>query len=566
MDDTRLSDDTRTDAAAQAPARSGRNRAVALTVVALALTVASGFAGVGLARWLKGTCLGTPAVSPASPFPAGLFRDWKKPDLVVVVSGEMHGYVLPCGCSRPQVGGLERRYNLLQMFRQAGWPYAAVDLGDLTQNHGPASLPNQQGLIKYLYTMRALKLMDYTAVGFGQSEVGQGLFNLLAEYALQDPKPRVLAGNLIDAASNYPEMTRPLEAVTPAGSGIRVGVTAVVGPSVAEKMKALAAGDKTLRFERTTDSLDRALKLMEAERVQLPILLYQGTVQNEQGPKPGGEPVACAEAYPQMPIVACVSSGDDPPARPIEVPTALGKSLVISLGHKGKFIGVVGVWKTGNPQRPFDLRYERVELTEEFLTDPKARAKHPIAELMESYTLDLKNQSFLEKYGQVSHALQVLPKVPGLEKDVPVRYVGSESCQKCHKKAYAIWKKTPHSHAYQTLVDATGPSNRHYDPECIVCHTVGFGQQSGFITAERTPLLKDVGCESCHGPASVHVANPYDPEWHKRINPWKYLPAANRAAATDQFCQKCHDQDNDVTWIHNAFPKKWAKIEHREAE
>ncbi len=28
------------------------------------------------------------------------------------------------------------------------------------------------------------------------------------------------------------------------------------------------------------------------------------------------------------------------------------KTLVITLGHKGKFIGVVGVYKTGNPANP----------------------------------------------------------------------------------------------------------------------------------------------------------------------------------------------------------------------
>jgi hypothetical protein len=32
----------------------------------------------------------------------------------------------------------------------------------------------------------------------------------------------------------------------------------------------------------------------------------------------------------------------------------------------------------------------------------------------------------------------------------------------------------------------------------------------------------------------------------------------------DQTCQKCHDIDNDVTWIHGGFEKKWEprKIAH----
>ena len=63
----------------------------------------------------------------------------------------------------------------------------------------------------------------------------------------------------------------------------------------------------------------------------------------------------------------------------------------------------------------------------------------------------------------------------------------------------------PHAHAYKTLVDAKKPGNRQYDPECIVCHTVGFGHETGFRTAEKTPKLKDLGCEACHGPSTPHA-------------------------------------------------------------
>src|SRR5262245_25400517 len=50
-----------------------------------------------------------------------LFRDWPKPDFVLMLTGEQHGYVLPCGCSSPQYGGLERRYNFLQTLKEKGW-------------------------------------------------------------------------------------------------------------------------------------------------------------------------------------------------------------------------------------------------------------------------------------------------------------------------------------------------------------------------------------------------------------------------------------------------------------
>jgi len=27
-------------------------------------------------------------------------------------------------------------------------------------------------------------------------------------------------------------------------------------------------------------------------------------------------------------------------------------------------------------------------------------------------------------------------------------------------------------------------------------------------------------------------------------------------------CQKCHDQENDVTWLNGGFGRKWPKVEH----
>ncbi|MFM7149638.1 MAG: multiheme c-type cytochrome [Gemmataceae bacterium] len=540
-----------------------RGRGLAFQIAALCLTVVSALAGTGLAKWLRTTPSAAKEVTGNTKFPNRLFQEWNKPDLVLLVSGQMHGYLLPCGCSRPQVGGVERRYNLVQMFKEAGWPYAAVDLGDLAQHHGPAGLPNQQGLIKYVYSMKALKEMDYSAIGFGETEVNQGLFNVLAEYSLNDPKPRVIMGNLLDQETNFPEMTKPWVDVEPINSGIRLGITAITGPSISNKIKELSRGDNKIRFERTPDAIDRVLREMNDKKVQLPILLYQGPPTRNAGKKPYTEAMACAEFYPQFPVIVCSSDEEEPPSRPIEVSNKTGgKSLIISLGKKGKFVGVIGFWKSKQKDQPFDIKYERVELTEDFLTPSEKEVGHPLLALMESYTKDLKDKNYLEKYGQVRHSLQVMPKMSGLQRDVEVKYAGSHVCKRCHESAYDVWKKSGHSHAYQTLVDAKRPENRQYDPECIVCHTVGFGFQSGFVNESKTPLLKDVGCESCHGPSFVHVQNPNDKEWHKRINPWKHLPSDKREDAMDQFCQKCHDIDNDVTWIHGGFKKKWPKVAH----
>jgi hypothetical protein len=106
-----------------------RRRGIVFQLAAVALVIVSGLAGTGLARWLRRP-VATQTTAPAAPaFPNRLFEDWTaKPNLVLVLSGQQHGYMLPCGCSRPQLGGLERRYNFLQFVKKAGWPYVAFDL------------------------------------------------------------------------------------------------------------------------------------------------------------------------------------------------------------------------------------------------------------------------------------------------------------------------------------------------------------------------------------------------------------------------------------------------------
>ena len=71
-------------------------RSLAFQLAALGLIVVSGLAGTGLAVRLQSP----KAVAPSILSPR-LFAGWEKPDLVLVVSGEQHGYLLPCGCSHP---------------------------------------------------------------------------------------------------------------------------------------------------------------------------------------------------------------------------------------------------------------------------------------------------------------------------------------------------------------------------------------------------------------------------------------------------------------------------------
>jgi hypothetical protein len=496
-----------------------------------------GLAGLLIACWTRLPDDGPPAANPApAPKQPPLFQDWPKPDYVLLLSGQSHGYLQPCGCSSPQYGGYERRYNFVQTLKERGWPVVAADLGDALAHDGP------QKLLKYQVAMAAMKTLGYTAVGVGLRELEAPLFDVIGQWALNDPVPALVAANL--DSQNAAGCVFPWAVSNAKGAGPKVAFIGAVGPTAAGQVK-----NPDIKLGQNGQVLANVLKNKDllAAKPELFVLLYQGTLD---------EAKACAQAFPQFRVIVCTSDDEEPPSVPVQV----GETQIVRLGHKSRFVGVVGVYRTGKADRPFDLRYQLVSLGPEYETPANRVKGQPVVQLMEDYAQEVKNGNYLGKYGQRPHPLQITyPKA---------EYVGSFACKECHEDAYKIWKKSPHSGAYKTLEEARKPSLRQYDGECVVCHTVGFGYNTGFTNETKTAHLKNVGCESCHGPGSLHIADvkdnggkPTNLALLEAMNPYKGQ-ATKVTVGIFSSCQKCHDIDNDVNFKTARFPEYWKKIAH----
>jgi hypothetical protein len=106
----------------------------------------------------------------------------------------------------------------------------------------------------------------------------------------------------------------------------------------------------------------------------------------------------------------------------------------------------------------------------------------------------------------------------------------------CHEEAYAFWKKTKHAHAWATLEE----QGKHFDLTCIGCHTVGYQQAGGFCRLKDVSPLKEVGCESCHGPGSIHVE---DSE-----------PSSIKLEASEETCKSaCHVPDHSDAFVFEKY-------------
>jgi hypothetical protein len=452
------------------------------------------------------------------PATALYFRDWPTPDVALVITGQTWGYLQPCGCSEPQKGGLARRYNFLRTLTQdRHWPVVLADLGDVASTSAP------QALLRYRYAFKAMGVMGYTAVGVGANEMAMPLFTALGELLNEKNVPPVLAGNLKDMETKFPGLIAPTAVTRGENNQPRLGFTVLVAPSVANEVR-----DPDVKFDDVDKVLPVVLAKLKKENAELSVLLLQGSLD---------EATNVAKKHPELQLIVCLSKEEEPSAQ-AEV---VGTTQIVSVGHKGRNLGVVGINRPQNAGQPFELRYQMVSLDPVFETPARQESTNPIHALIQAYADEVKTGDYLSKYPKSLHPMQVdFPKA---------RYIGSERCGDCHPSAYQVWQAHPHSRAHDSLVKAKRPTGRQFDGECLRCHTVGFEYKTGFTSAEATPKLLNVGCESCHGPGSLHANNPNNQLYRQKINSLKSTPGTSRKAIASRIhdsCFKCHDMDNSV--------------------
>ncbi|MDL1959638.1 MAG: cytochrome c family protein [Deltaproteobacteria bacterium] len=86
------------------------------------------------------------------------------------------------------------------------------------------------------------------------------------------------------------------------------------------------------------------------------------------------------------------------------------------------------------------------------------------------------------------------------------KYVGSEACKPCHQKEYRSFTKyAKKSSSFESIQRVKKGLTGEEIKKCYFCHTTGYGKPGGFVSIEKTPHLKNAGCEVCHGPGEIHV-------------------------------------------------------------
>jgi len=120
--------------------------------------------------------------------------------------------------------------------------------------------------------------------------------------------------------------------------------------------------------------------------------------------------------------------------------------------------------------------------------------------------------------------------------------VGTAECKSCHESAHGgrkAWKKSPHGHAMRTLSKADKAS----EAGCVACHATqrSYGLGAATSAVEDFRVDEGVGCESCHGPAQSHIA---DPRKDNIIGLGDSCPEC----VIEAICTGCHNPEWDPEW------------------
>lgn len=109
-------------------------------------------------------------------------------------------------------------------------------------------------------------------------------------------------------------------------------------------------------------------------------------------------------------------------------------------------------------------------------------------------------------------------------------YVGSEACKECHKRQYEAYMKFSRKSSAFAAVERMKKDLSEAELQgCYRCHTTGYGKPTGFESPDKTPHLKNVGCEACHGPGRLHTQSMEMAHIVKTV--------------TIDVCEKCHKSD-----------------------
>ncbi len=485
-----------------------------------------------------------------------------KPSFTLFALAEVRGQIGPCGCTSDPLGDIARTAKLVAAARVAG-PVLVVDAGSLlyTQSPLPANLVTQEDLKADLLRDIYKDDLQVAAVGLGPADLAKGadairlpreVANLAPGSKIPTEPPKLIEvggtkvgvfGVLAEGAVAGLAITDPVAAGKAAvtdlrGRGAQVVVALVQAPTKKDAqhlardiggidIAVAGLGINAPEPERTAIAADKAGEawlVIPANRGQI-VSRVDVTVR-------AGASGALVDAIGEGAATARIASITD------RIKSA-DAELAAFAADKAADPGFVAAKKAERTR----LVGERDALTAHPLVVPKDGSYFTLDQIHinKGLACSVPTQSKVSTYyaaaGEANVKAAAARPVTPLPKG-QATYVGMAACADCHQDAVDYWKGTVHAQAWKTLVER----GQQFDYSCIGCHVTGYEKPGGSNLGHNEPL-RDVQCETCHGPGSIHAA---------QLGEEKPL-AILKAPAPDLCATACHTKEHSDTFQYDAY-------------
>ena len=415
-------------------------------------------------------------------------------------TSDTSGRIEPCGCFAGQYGGLTRISTTLNNKPPGSLKF---EIGNAL-----AGLEDYQ-ILQFRHLLQAQGKIGYDALNLGSREASLPA-TTLRSLAQNSPVP-LLSANVLDATTRQP-VVEPWRIVL--RNGLRIGLIGVVSSPKAEP-------HSSVLIEDATEALSRVIPQVKEKADVLICLAFTDEAGLEQ----------IARDFYELPIIL---GGEVRQPSPSLV--RVNQSWILATTNQSRALGELHtVWDRAT--RTLAPATGEISLMHDKIPEDPAIASFSHAYRNEVRTADL----------TIDHPGTAGDAIPGVAPTAT--YTGSAACAGCHATAFASWQKSGHAHAFESLVRKDSDT----DPSCIACHVTGFGERGGYERRMKGASFVNVGCESCHGPASDHVQ--------------ARSPAAASGTAVLQKmrpvgpgqCVQCHHGEFSRPFKYEAF---WPKIIH----
>lgn len=443
----------------------------------------------------------------------------------LMVSADLRGYLGPCGCAASMRGGIERMARQVIELRRTGRPVLYLDAGDSLFGRlqlEEAWIPQEERKAQALAQVFQLMGIATRAVGELDEARGAGFRRSLG----------------------LPEQETPLRLLELAGRQV-----AVVAAGSESELFAAARQAREARASFVLGLLHQDLQLAQrtAERAGLEAdLLVAGHASGQLSGEEsklvrGALPVAQVQSKGRALLRVELHFGGAEGERFELLPGPADRERELSALEAR--IELLRKEVNQLAPRPEALALRRAKL-EELILRRQALAQAPLP------PPEGKN-AFTVRFVPLESSLPGLPEAEevvrahdrevarlNLEwakergqdcrapKQGEAAFVGSEACRPCHQRAFPAWEGSKHARAYRTL-DEQGKAFR---LDCVRCHLTGMGSPGGVCRVDQVEGRAEVGCESCHGPGSLHALRP------------KAERLLGKPGLAE--CRHCHDAEN----------------------